>query len=580
MNRLLATPPGNRNLQEQHGSSAYDSANLMDQPVEDQRLPQATEHSPGILSRTTENQYSTGFEVHALWKQKLPAFMAEAPDIWFCIIEAEFAAGRITSDETKYLAVLRALDANTLKLLTDVLRSPPEKGKYGNLKNTILNRLSDSRSKQVDKLLRNLALGDRKPSMLLREMKELTKGEISEEILHQLWLERLPAHMRPHLFPSTNMSSEGIAEMADRLIEAFNTSYIMAASSSNGQQNSDKIEQKLMDMQTLILTCMQDIKDLKLQRQPSESRDVNRSSSRSRSRSRKESRSKDICYYHERFETTAGKPIRLSSLTTPDDGIHCSVVKEKRLHLHDKKSGFKYLIDSESDGSILSVSLVKNKVKKSALTFFAANSSPIATFGTKEMYIDLGLRRAFQWTFHIADIPMSIIGADFLSYYNLLIDLRNDRLIDSVTGLTSRGGDENAAPQRFHSMRDLNFAHRILTSGPPVTQRFRKLFGEKSAAGKAEIQLLLNNGILRPSSSPWSSPIHMVLKKDGTYRLCGDYRKLNSVTVPDMYPPPLMQDVFSTLHGKRIFSTIDLEKAYHHIPMHPDDIIKTAITTP
>ncbi|XP_066589320.1 uncharacterized protein [Prorops nasuta] len=298
---LLITPPRNRNFLEQHSSSVVDPAIGMEQSLDNQKQPQAMENSPGILSQTTENQLPAGCEVHALWKQKLPAFMAEAPDIWFCIIEAEFAAGRITSDETKYLAVLRALDGNTLKLLTDVLRNPPEKGKYENLKNTILNRLVDSRSKQVDKLLRNLALGDKKPSMLLREMKELAKGEISAEILHQLWLERLPVHIRPHLLPSTKMSSEGIAEMADRLIEVFNTSYIMAASSPSGQQSSDKLEQKLNDMQTLILNCMQEIKELKLHRQPSEVRDNNGNSSRSRSRTRTPSRSKDICFYHERF---------------------------------------------------------------------------------------------------------------------------------------------------------------------------------------------------------------------------------------------------------------------------------------
>lgn len=72
----------------------------------------------------------------------------------------------------------------------------------------------------------------------------------------------------------------------------------------------------------------------------------------------------------------------------------------------------------------------------------------------------------------------------------------------------------------------------------------------------------------------------MVRKNYQGWRLCGDYRKLNSITAPDKYPPPLIQDLFQRLYGKKVFSTIDLERAYHQVPMHEDDVQKTAITTP
>lgn len=277
-----------------------------------------------------------------------------------------------------------------------------------------------------------------------------------------------------------------------------------------------------------------------------------------------------------------------------------------RLFMVDQISKLVFLIDSGSDLCCFPRKLVRNKCSASTFDLCAANNSTIKTYGILTLEFDLSLRRKFHWQFIIADVDSPIIGADFLSHFHLLPDCRLNRLIDITSGFFSKGYARTTSQlsiksvnisspyakllAEFPELTGLPGLPRIIkhetvhhirtTPGPPVCSRPRRLNPEKLNIARKEFNDMILAGTARPSDSNWSSPLHLAPKGDHDWRPCGDFRSLNARTIPDCYPVRHIHDFTHNLQGCKIFSVIDLVKAYQQIPVHKSDICKTAITTP
>ena len=123
--------------------------------------------------------------------------------------------------------------------------------------------------------------------------------------------------------------------------------------------------------------------------------------------------------------------------------------------------------------------------------------------------------------------------------------------------------------------------HKIETQDAvPVKQLPRRLPNALRPVVEEQVSKMLEKEVIQPSNSPWASPIVLVRKKDGTWRFCIDFRKLNEVTIKDAFPLPQIADLVDSLSGHKYFSTLDLASGYWQVPMEESSQEKTAFVTP
>ena len=321
---------------------------------------------------------------------------------------------------------------------------------------------------------------------------------------------------------------EELAKIADSVVDATTTPGVSGIHQASDSDLASQVQRLQLDVSSLRSQFTQP---------PPHSRRQSREQYQRPARDRTPSPrpNSQLCYYHNRFGSRARKCASPCSWSSPNTNAVTAQIKNDPatdnhfFYVTDRNSGLRFLVDTGAQVSVIPPSPADRQHRLDNLSLQAANNTPITTFGTRSLTLNLALRRTFRWIFIVGDVKTPILGADFFHGYNLLVDVRNHRLVDSLTQITVNGiltqesspsptmlpdkprNEYDAILKQFPTLLQPSGApkqpvqhtvtHHIETTGPPLRARSRRLPPQKLIAARQEFDHMLELGIIRPSSS-------------------------------------------------------------------------------
>ncbi|ROT69406.1 Gag-Pol polyprotein [Penaeus vannamei] len=475
--------------------------------------------------------------------------LASLPECFFQV-EQEFLLRNITTQTTKFRLLVTNLPPELLLTVGDLLNDH-RCATYDELKEAILRRAAPNSLTALSSFLSSDAADRRTPTEILHHFQRLlthTGTTLPPDVMRSLFLKRLPADIQQILLVS-DAPLEHLALKADAMLAARAPTPSKATVSATTTTSVVTLGSLAAHVATLS-EAVQKISTQERSRcrtpsPPHSDRDFRRSLPPNR----------QPCFRApapplKDWRVPRGNWARLS----PDlGGVYCTSEMPPPPYVSSS---------TRAEVSLLPASH-RDKRFPSSRSLEAANTSPINTYGERSRTLSLEGEPAqrFQWIFLVADVPQPIIGADFLAHYGLTVYLQEHPA--GIPGL-----DQANQP-----------GHPTTARSPAPHRHPRSPCPDRCRSARAEFDHMMQLGIIRPSSSQWAAPLHLVKKKDGDWRPCGDYRHLSTITAPDRYPlPPAL--LLHELSGCTVFSRIDLMRAFHQIPIAVEDIPKTAVITP
>ncbi|CAE1251577.1 unnamed protein product [Acanthosepion pharaonis] len=445
----------------------------------------------------------------------LPPYNEQNTKNWFLQLEAIFSVRKITSQQAKFVNVVQVLPPSVVDEVADILEHVPEQEPYTRLKEAILKRTGRSDEELLRELFTHVTRGDRTPSQLLRFARSrLGKHSMAESILRELWMDKLPTTITQILAPiADNTPLDQLANSADRIATKLDQGRYtnapfphierpdagdrrLATESTEYQQGSTSrpgimlVPSQIRHQGKELLGTLQ----IQLQNQ------VGKLNSR---------------------RVGAAEPPGKKHTKPPF--LRMGPTEQHKVSSGHGSSYQRYTPKEQQDR------------KATPYKLQAANGSTIETYGAKTLTLNIGMRRDFTWTFTQADVKTPILGADFLAHYDLAVHMNTRTLSDNTTniavkGTLSRHNTTGISVTTCHGREYIEILnrysdliqplagtgparhqtqHHIKTSGQPTFSHPRRLPPHKLEYAQKEFNNMLQDGFIRPSDSPYASPLHL-----------------------------------------------------------------------